>query len=101
MTLVNLTAPKNKYVEPWIGNIFDSIFNDTIVPNHFSNPLPSVNIAETALGYEIDMPAPGLNKEDLKINLTKRELSIAVKNTENSKEKGKKSNKQKLHYPPI
>ena len=99
MTLVNLTSPKKRQVDPWIGNIFDSIFNDTVVPpSRFSNPVPAVNIAETASGYEIDLAAPGLKKEDFKINLEKHELTISVEKKETSKEDGKKFSKQEFSY---
>jgi len=39
--------------------------------------LPSVNIFETEEGYQIDVAAPGLKKENFQINLNQTNLSIA------------------------
>ncbi len=97
MTLVNLTTPKNKHVDPWIGNIFDSIFNEPLSATRFTNQIPAVNISETASGYEVDLAAPGLKKEDFKINLEKHELSVTVKK-ELSKEEGRKFSKREFSY---
>lgn len=97
MTLTNLTSQKNKHVDPWIGNIFDSIFNEPSSANRFINQTPAVNISETASGYEVDLAAPGLKKEDFKINLEKHELSVSVKK-ESSGEEDRKFSKREFSY---
>ena len=52
--------------------------------------MPHVNILETATHYQIELAAPGLNKEDFKIELKKDQLSIWAEKksaqTENQKD---------------
>lgn len=60
--------------------------------NHFidddwfakSSQLPAVNVKDNEHNYQIEVAAPGLNKEDFKLSLDKRVLTIASdKETEN------------------
>jgi HSP20 family protein len=48
--------------------------------------LPSVNILEIGEGYEIDVAAPGLKKENFQINLNHSNLSIAYLEDEKKEE---------------
>jgi HSP20 family protein len=48
--------------------------------------LPSVNILEKADGFEIEVAAPGLKKENFQINLIKSNLSIAYLEKEKQEE---------------
>ncbi|HPI10202.1 MAG TPA: Hsp20/alpha crystallin family protein, partial [Catalimonadaceae bacterium] len=48
--------------------------------------LPSVNIFEKEDGYEIDVAAPGLKKENFQINLNQSNLSIAYSDEEKKEE---------------
>jgi HSP20 family protein len=48
--------------------------------------LPSVNIFEKVEGFEIEVAAPGLKKENFQINLIKSNLSIAYLEEEKKEE---------------
>jgi HSP20 family protein len=51
--------------------------------------LPSVNIKETKESFEVEMAAPGLNKNDFKISLNRGIMTISSeKNTENETKEG-------------
>jgi len=75
----------------------DDFFNRGMIDwgsSNFSNPnttLPAVNIKETENSYEVEMAAPGMRKEDFKIELANNVLTISSERSEewqdNEKEK--------------
>jgi HSP20 family protein len=73
-----------------IGGLMEDVFhngwnrlNEEV--NSFTAP---VNIKETDNSYELNLVAPGLKKEDLKINIDKDTLNISFEqNQENKEEK--------------
>ncbi len=72
-------------------NFVDEFFNDSFLPrfldwNYESTNTPAVNVEETEKEYLIDVAAPGLEKEDFKVNVDNNILTISstkeVKNEE-------------------
>ncbi|WP_461486009.1 Hsp20/alpha crystallin family protein, partial [Pedobacter sp.] len=61
---------------PYFNNVFDSLFSDELNKNYGINKMPHVNILETPNSYKIELAAPGLTKEDFKIELKKDNLSV-------------------------
>ena len=76
----------------WIPNVLDDIFGNDWWSESLNNALTStrraVNIAETDQEYRVELAAPGLVKQDFKIDLHKNVLTISsekeVSNEENS-----------------
>jgi HSP20 family protein len=62
-----------------IDNLFDDIFSN--LPASWGKELglntPPVNIHENEEGFHLELVAPGLKKEDFKVNLDKGLLSIS------------------------
>jgi HSP20 family protein len=75
MTLVNFNN-KTRHTAPYFNNVFDSLFSDALNKNHGVSKVPNVNIYENEGEYKIELAAPGLNKEDFKIDLKKDNLSV-------------------------
>jgi len=75
MTLVKFNN-KTRNTAPYFNNVFDSLFSDALNKNYGVNKVPNVNIYEGANEYKIELAAPGLNKEDFKIDLKKDNLSV-------------------------
>lgn len=83
MTLVKFNN-KTRNTAPYFNNVFDSLFSEALEKNQSIKKVPNVNIYEAANEYKIELAAPGLNKEDFKIDLKKDNLSVwAEKKTEN------------------
>jgi HSP20 family protein len=99
MTLVKFAnGQKNQVVNPFFSDVFDSILNDSFLSDKLATRVPAVNIAETENEFQIELAAPGLKKEDFKINLDKNVLSVSAdKKTENVEE-GKKFSKREYSY---
>jgi HSP20 family protein len=77
MTLVKFNN-KTRNTAPYFNNVFDSLFSDALNKNYGVNKVPNVNIYETENEYSIELAAPGLSKEDFKIDLKKNNLSVWV-----------------------
>ncbi len=72
-----MTLVKHNYRN--LNNLFDEFFGN--LPAAWSKEpgwnVPAVNIHETNDAYLLELAAPGLNKEDFKINLEKGLLTIS------------------------
>jgi HSP20 family protein len=64
------------------------------------NSIPALNIAEYDHEFQIEITAPGLVKEDFKINLEKDQLSVsAFKMDDNQEtERNKQYNRREFNY---
>lgn len=90
--MLSLIKHNNQDKEP-IFNQFPSFFDDVFTREFFGKPtkrilnntVPSVNIKETDKSFELEMAAPGMEKNDFKIELNKDRLTISAEK-ENSKE---------------
>jgi len=88
---------RNKNLLPSFSRFWDDddFFNRSLTnwgPSNFSDAgstLPAVNIRETEHSYEVEMAAPGMNKEDFKIELDNNLLTISSEKTEEHEENGK------------
>ncbi|MBW8326990.1 MAG: Hsp20/alpha crystallin family protein [Prolixibacteraceae bacterium] len=75
--------------------LFDEFFNGNLLPNYVEEgawkSTPAVNIYENNEKFEIEIAAPGLEKEDFKIDLKNDYLLVysEKKDKKEEKEKGK------------
>lgn len=72
--------------DPW-GDFWnlESFFDKNLAGR---SALPAVNVSEDDKGYEIEVAAPGFNKEDLKINVEDDVLTISAEAKKETKENG-------------
>ena len=95
------------------GNLFSSfpsVFNDDFLTRDLFNwglsnnsmtgtTIPAVNIKETAESFEVEMAAPGMTKDDFKIELEGNVLTISSeKNLENEVDDGEKYSRKEFSY---
>lgn len=87
-----MTLVKQNYRN--FNNLFDEFFN--VVPATFSKGfnVPPVNIHETNEAYQLEVVAPGLNKEDFKINLEKGLLTIGFEKKTETEETNHKTHRR-------
>jgi len=61
--------------------------------------IPAVNIRETAEAYEVEMAAPGMNKEDFRIELENNMLTItSEKQQRNEQQEGERYTRREFSY---
>jgi len=99
MTLVKFNSDKkNNTLLPGFNDVFDSIFNDTFFSDRLVTRLPAANISETAHHYHIVTAAPGLKKEDFKLNLERNILNISVEQQSENTAEQKNYSKREYSY---
>lgn len=84
-----------------INNILDELFNNNLsnfVGSDFASNVPSVNIAESADDFKIELAAPGLEKEDFNISLEKDRLTISVEKEKKAEVEGEKITRREFNY---
>lgn len=82
---------KRNYTTP---SIFDEFFTDSYLPRFFEigakpngSNSPAVNVEETDKEYRIEVAAPGLEKEDMKVSVDDGVLTIKAEKKLESEEK--------------
>jgi len=63
-----------------------------------SGDIPAVNIKEEKDRFLLEMAAPGMNKEDFKLNLDNYQLTIAVEHRDEKKEKEENYTRREFVY---
>ena len=81
--------------------VFDQFFNREFHPlfgNELQSTLPHVNILEDETGFHIELAAPGLAKEDLKIDLDKQVLTVSAEKKATAEDKKPNYLKREFSY---
>lgn len=100
MTLVKFNPDKlnNRSLLPGFNDVFDSIFNDTFFSDRMTSRVPAANISESEDHFHIELAAPGLKKEDFKINLDRNVLNISVESQNEQNNSQKNYSKREYSY---
>ena len=78
---------------PTFGNLFNDFFNDNLsnMPasfnTYYGNNTPKVNILEHNDAFEVQLAAPGMKKDDFKVEINNNMLSISCNKEEQHDEK--------------
>jgi HSP20 family protein len=78
--------------------LFDNFFKDSVSDNSAIKFLPKVDIAEDEKKYEIHLAVPGINKENIKIDLEDGKLTISGERKFEKTEDGKKYHTVETQY---
>ncbi|MCC8410762.1 Hsp20/alpha crystallin family protein [Mucilaginibacter sp. UR6-1] len=100
MTLVKFNADKrnNRSLLPGFNDVFDSIFHDTFFNDRLTSRVPAANISETEDHFHVELAAPGLKKEDFKLNLDRNVLNISVEQRTDNDDEQKNYSKREYSY---
>ncbi|MCQ6957073.1 Hsp20/alpha crystallin family protein [Mucilaginibacter aquariorum] len=98
MTLVKFNNKANNTLMPGFNDVFDSILNDTFFSDRMVARVPAVNISESENNYHVELAAPGLKKEDFKLNLERNQLSISVEQSGDHQDNQKNYSKREYSY---
>lgn len=60
-------------LDKWVNDFFNDDLNV-----RFNHATPSVNVVETSDSFKIEVAAPGLAKEDFKVNIEKDTLTVSA-----------------------
>ena len=99
MTLVKFNNNKGaNALMPGFNDVFESIFNDTFFNDRMVARVPAVNISETADHYHVELAAPGLKKQDFKLNLERNVLNVTVETQTDETKEDKRYAKREFSY---
>ena len=87
-----------RYNQNWLPSIFNDFFDDNWVEKANATA-PAINVLENEHGYELELAAPGLTKEDFKVSLDDEgDLVINMEKKEDNKEENNKEEKKRGRY---
>ena len=91
----NQRHPKPVF-KSFIDDLFNINFND--FTGDFARNIPSVNVKETDDAHILELAAPGLEKEDFKVNIDKQVLTISVEKEDSSEDKTEKFTRKEFSF---
>jgi HSP20 family protein len=79
MSLVRYNSTLNDFVPTSFSNLIDRFFNESLSRTGGAaySFVPRVDIVENEKAYEIHVAAPGMNKEDFKLDLKDNYLTVS------------------------
>jgi HSP20 family protein len=90
---------RNKDMFPSIFNdFFDRDLFDLTNTSFMNSTLPAVNIKESKEDYQVEVAAPGMNKDDFKIELENNFLVISSEKEDKKEEEGKEFTRREFSY---
>ncbi|MGN6639023.1 MAG: Hsp20/alpha crystallin family protein [Mucilaginibacter sp.] len=99
MTLVKFNPEKtNSNLLPGFSDVFQNFFNDSFFTDRMVTRVPAANISESSDHYHIELAAPGLKKDDFKLQLDDHVLSISVEQIQNDKQQERSYSKREYSY---
>lgn len=78
-----------------LSNLMENFFNENFLSGEFSNFVPAVNVLEDENVFNVELSAPGFKKEDFKIELDNKTLTISAEHEEQKEEKKSKTFRRK------
>lgn len=86
--------------EPFFPSIFNRFFDD--FDNFFNlnnyGLMPATNVVETDQQFEVEMAIPGMEKEDIKVNVDNNLLTISCEKEDKKEEKEKNYTRREFSY---
>ena len=85
-----LPMMRRNFSDGWLPSMFNTLFDDEFIPTTRRNA-PQINVREDEKGYNVEVAAPGMNKEDLKLELNPEENLVITmeKKTQNEDKAGR------------
>ena len=93
-------TPIRRYEQSWLPELFNDFFaNDWMTRTNAT--APAINVIEDEKNYKVEVAAPGMNKEDFKINVTDDNylvLTMEKKNESKDEDKKRKYLRREFSY---
>jgi len=88
----------NDFTPTSFSNLIDRFFNDSLTRSGGSTFVPKVDILENENSYELHFAAPGMNKDDFKIELNDNFLTVSGERKFTSEKKDKNFHSVETQY---
>lgn len=93
----SFSSPFSMLDEMMKDDFFPALSSD-LMGMDFSSHMPAVNISEEADRYQVELSAPGLTKENIKVEVLDGNLVISAENKQESKTENKKYSRREFSY---
>ena len=93
-------TPMRRYEQSWLPEIFNDFFANAWM-TRTNATAPAINVIEDEKDYKVEVAAPGMNKEDFKINVTDDNylvLTMEKKNESKDEDKKRKYLRREFSY---
>lgn len=97
MTLVRFNNPETDIAGKRFSDIMDDFFND-FVSSRRESFVPRIDVSETDNEFIIDVLLPGMNKEDISVNIENGMLNISGERTVKNEDDGRKFHRIETEY---
>jgi len=91
------TITRRSYNPFYMPNLFDDDFFP-VLSHRTSTSMPAVNIREDEKNYLLDLAVPGINKDDLKIDINEDVLTISSETKNESEESNNEFKRKEFSY---
>ncbi len=101
MTLIkfkNQPAVKNADRMPYFSEMFNDIFDGMLSSDFRRASTPAINIIDNDDNFKLEVAAPGLTKEDFKINVDNDLLTISAEKKNETNEKNSRYTRKEFSY---
>lgn len=88
MALIKYSRPNVDLHSKNFSDILDEFFNESL-NYHRDSFMPSVDISETETEFQVSVALPGMNKDDISVDLDSGRLSISGERKLEKEEEGK------------
>jgi len=83
---------------PTVNHLFSDIMDGMIPSDYRKWNVPAVNILENDSNFEIKLAAPGMKKQDFKINIEENNLVVSASATEQSQDKNERFTRKEFSF---
>ena len=90
------TTGRNMF--PTVNHLFSDIMDGTLPSDYRKWNVPAVNILENDANFEIKLAAPGMKKQDFKINIEENNLVVSASATEQSQDKNERFTRKEFSF---
>ncbi|HSZ24229.1 MAG TPA: Hsp20/alpha crystallin family protein [Cytophagaceae bacterium] len=97
-TVVKSVVNNGRFVPRTYSDLLDGFLKDSFLEGRSNKFLPSADIAEDEKGYYLSLAIPGINKEEVSIELNEGILSISGEKKLEKEENGKKYHTIESYY---
>lgn len=102
MSLIKWNNPSKRGFEKSslipMENFIDRFFNEGLFSNDYANYVPSVNVEETEGAYNIEVSAPGFEKNDFDVKIEDGTLIISGEHKSENKQEDKNFLRKEFSY---
>jgi HSP20 family protein len=88
----------NDYLPTPFSTLVDRFFNDSVARTGGSRFVPKVDIVESNEAYEVHLAAPGLSKDDFKIEVNDNYLTVSGERKFSTEKKDKNYHSVETNY---